>query len=501
MENGTIYAYKLQHIDNPTFDNVQRLARTFINDLPQPMVDEIYEDLNRGVDQLTTEPQMLVYLHSFGSMHQAKLRYAFNQLPDAFREQPKVNIIDYGCGQAIGTMCYADFLRENGIEQNIGSITLIEPSEICLRRAALHAQAFFPEAEIRTICKGFDDLSVDDILCDESTPTLHILSNVLDIQEFDLEDFASLITDNLNNYNQFVCVGPYFSYSDKDERMTQFAEMLNGNISYSKIFEKGELCAGKTWTAQIVCFSVGELEEELSTEVTDEEIENGIEGEVITIKGNSIDLGYIYSRDYKRFLKCKSLLDIADYKIKSGTKIICDYAFMDKEMLAVIIPDSVVSIGSLAFANCKSLQQITIPESVTNIGYNPFSRCENLALKSKSNRFIIQNGLLIDTKKNNIISYVGENDSVIIPDSITSIGGGAFAYCKTLRQISIPDSVTNIEFGAFIGCKMLNQITIPDSVTSIGDGAFDMCDSLQQIIIPVSCEKNIRICCLINIRT
>ena len=40
MENGTIYAYKLQHIDNPTFDDVQRLARNFIKDLPQPMASQ-----------------------------------------------------------------------------------------------------------------------------------------------------------------------------------------------------------------------------------------------------------------------------------------------------------------------------------------------------------------------------------------------------------------------------------------------------------------------------
>lgn len=492
MENETIYAYKLQHIDNPTFDDVQRLARNFINDLPQSKVDEIYNDLNRGVDQLTTEPQMLVYLHSFGSMHQFKLNRAFEQLPDAFLQQPEIRIVDYGCGQAIGTMCYADFLAARRLSQTIKTVTLIEPSDICLKRAALHVSQFFPNAEIRTICKTFDNLDADDLAYTTDIPTLHILSNVLDIQEFDLEDFANLIANNLTNYNQFVCVGPYFSYSNKDERMTRFAELLNGNVSYSKIFEKGELCEGKTWTAQIVCFSVGELEEELSTEVTEEEIENGIKDE----------FGVVYSRNDKRLLKCENQ-DITEYEIKEGTKVICDWAFWGckslkqitipdsvtcicnsvfsqceslqqiaipdsvtnigesafrecKSLQQIIIPDSVKSIGGEAFGWCESLQQITIPDSVTIIGECAFNGCVNLNIKSNSKRFTITDKLLIDNIERRLISYFGTNECLLIPDSVTSIGDWAF-YC----------------------CESLQQITIPDSVTNIGKSAFGLCDSLQ----------------------
>ena len=549
MEKDTIYAYKLQHIDNPTFENVQRLARTFINDLPQPMVDKIYEDLNRGVDQLTTEPQMLVYLHSFGSMHQAKLRYAFDHLPDAFREQPKVNIIDYGCGQAIGTMCYADFLHENGIEQNIGTITLIEPSEICLKRAALHAKAFFPDAEIRTICNGFDDLEADDILSDESTPTLHILSNVLDILDFDLERFAKLIDGQLCGYNQFVCVGPYFNYSDKDERMSRFAELLDGNVSYSKIFEKGELKSGKTWTAQIVCFADGELEEEeLSTEVTEEEIRNGIEDE----------FGVVYSKDGKRLLKCKNR-NLSEYQIKDGTKVICDSAFEECESLQKIlipesgmsigigafafcvslhkitIPDSITTIGEGAFFSCENLKQITIPNTVTtiedrtfedcktlqhivipnflasigddafngckalrqitipytvkHIGKSPFAKCNNLQLKSESSRFVLINNMLIDRNEHLLISYNGNEESLEIPDLITTIENYAFSDCVFLKRITISHSVTNIGRYAFSNCKSLQQIIIPESVKSIEERTFHNCESLQQITIPNSVSK------------
>lgn len=256
IEETTTYAYKLKYIENVSFNRIRAFAQSFVNELPQELVDDIYEQLNHGLDLLQNEPQMLVYLHSYGKMHEAKLRYAFDQLPEDFREQPKVNIIDYGCGQAFGTMCYADFLRENGIKQNIGTITLIEPSEICLKRAALHTQVFFPEAEIHTVCKFFDDLDATDLNCDESTPTLHIFSNVLDILDFDLERLASLISKQIKCYNQFVCVGPYFHDIQKDRRINDFSQFVNGNITFSKFFGKGELTPGKNWTAQIVCFKI-----------------------------------------------------------------------------------------------------------------------------------------------------------------------------------------------------------------------------------------------------
>ncbi len=65
--------------------------------------------------------------------------------------------------------------------------------------------------------------------------------------------------------------------------------------------------------------------------------------------------------------------------------------------------------------------------------------------------------------------------------TVTSIGNGAFGWCKSLTGVTIPDSVTSIGGSAFYGCTSLTSVTIPDSVTSIGDGAFASCTSLTGI--------------------
>ena len=72
---------------------------------------------------------------------------------------------------------------------------------------------------------------------------------------------------------------------------------------------------------------------------------------------------------------------------------------------------------------------------------------------------------------------------VVIPDSVTSIGGRAFADCKALTSITIPNSVTSIEVYAFSGCSSLTSIVIPNSVTSIGKSAFYGCKALTYVTI------------------
>ena len=96
-----------------------------------------------------------------------------------------------------------------------------------------------------------------------------------------------------------------------------------------------------------------------------------------------------------------------------------------------------------------------------------------------------------------ITKYTGEGGNVTIPNvikgkKVTSIGNYAFKYCigrYAVVTVSIPNSVKSIGEGAFLGCDKLTGITIPNSVVSIGGNAFYGCSSLTNITIPNSVKN------------
>lgn len=74
--------------------------------------------------------------------------------------------------------------------------------------------------------------------------------------------------------------------------------------------------------------------------------------------------------------------------------------------------------------------------------------------------------------------------SVQLPETIKSIGPGAFIYCKQLESINLPDSVTSIGKSAFQECVSLVELTIPPQVTSLSYNTFMKCHSLQKVVFP-----------------
>ena len=225
--------------------------------------------------------------------------------------------------------------------------------------------------------------------------------------------------------------------------------------------------------------------EDLSTKATEEELKDAYID----------DRGVKYSKDGKKLLKSPTTLS-GTYSIKETTEIICDraffvcinltsigvpnsvkdigeWAFAGCSLLSSIdIPNSVISIGNNAFAGCLSLKYISIPESVICLNGNPFGDCEG-EIECLSANFIYEDDVLFNKDKSEIISFRNQEiESYIIPDSVTSIGDGAFGCCSSLRSLFIPNSVTSIGDGAFEGCSSLSSLVIPDSVVNIKGNPF-----------------------------
>ena len=203
----------------------------------------------------------------------------------------------------------------------------------------------------------------------------------------------------------------------------------------------------------------------------------------VTIGNSVADIGE------DAFHQCKSLANVT---LGNSVTNIGDYAFSWCDSLtSVTMPDSVTSIGKNAFSYCKSLARVRIGKNLTNIGELAFYNSPSLTsfeVAPDNETFCSQDDVLFNKSKTKLVQYpVGKPDATyIIPDSVTSIGAKAFAYCSSMTSMTIPDRVTEIETEAFSYCVNLVSVTIPNSVTHVGDGAFYTCKALKSVIIPSS---------------
>ena len=153
------------------------------------------------------------------------------------------------------------------------------------------------------------------------------------------------------------------------------------------------------------------------------------------------------------------------------------------------IPNSVKKVEHLAFNFCSALNSIEVPASVTIVESSSFAFCSNLTeinVDKNNTNYIDEDGILFNNDKSVLVTYpLGKKEeSYKIPDSVTSIGEGAFYENTNLINIEIPDSVTSIGESAFYSNINLTNIEIPDSVKNIEDFAFSYCTSLKNIKIP-----------------
>ena len=158
-----------------------------------------------------------------------------------------------------------------------------------------------------------------------------------------------------------------------------------------------------------------------------------------------------------------------------------------KKTGTLTIPDTVTSVGDWAFELCGELTGITIPKSLTSISRFTFGACRSLksiSVDSGNSAFSSQDGVLYDKDGTTLVLCPAKKASVMIADSVTTIGEKAFSGCKELKSVSLPDSVLSIGDRAFAECSGLTSVVVPDAVTSIGEHAFYYCAGLKSITIP-----------------
>lgn len=220
------YESKIKSLNEPSFDAIRSIANNEIAHLSRSQRDQLWLELNRGVALLDSHEHMCQYISSFGNMHKAKLFDAFKRLPkEAY--QNEIEIVDWGCGQALGTINLFDFLKSLNASQNIKKITLIEPSKAALERGKINLSAYIDDStELVTISEFFENISPKTIETKSNRTVVHIFSNILDVVQIDLKHLANLIDKAVLTDNYLICVGPlnptnkridaFFRYFDED---------------------------------------------------------------------------------------------------------------------------------------------------------------------------------------------------------------------------------------------------------------------------------------------
>ncbi|MCD8408531.1 hypothetical protein LNI96_11445 [Tenacibaculum dicentrarchi] len=249
IEENTDYSLLLKNVQ-PNFHSIRQLSANKWQEIND---SSVFYSLQRGVKILTEENQLFSYLYSYGKMHHNKMTSSFEYLPEELFNSD-IEIIDWGCGQGLASISFLDHFKDS--ISLVSQTTLIEPSEIALKRASLHVKKFDDKIKIKTINKDLDSLFNSNFNTINTTKKIHLFSNILDIDLFSLTNLIELIENTFNGENYFVCASPYVN-NLKTSRLNSFVDSFSTKDNFELIKEidnKTGEWNGNSWTRVIRVF-------------------------------------------------------------------------------------------------------------------------------------------------------------------------------------------------------------------------------------------------------
>ncbi len=211
-----------------SFKDILDNANKWIKTISSNKQTALKEKLKHGSANITSKELLKMYLHSYGEIHQLKLIQAFEHIPHNVWLEDGISVVDYGCGQGIAEMVLSDFIKSKFIEQDyIKEFILIEPSNISLMQAVKNVKQFFLNTHISAICKSDKDLSIDDVIYKSNT-VFHILSNVIDLPDFNGKQVLNILNNGQSHNNIVICVSPFYQENCRGKWMEDFGKQLKG---------------------------------------------------------------------------------------------------------------------------------------------------------------------------------------------------------------------------------------------------------------------------------
>ena len=138
-------------------------------------------------------------------------------------------------------------------------------------------------------------------------------------------------------------------------------------------------------------------------------------------------------------------------------------AFANKDVVSVLLPDTITAINISAFSNCTKLKDINLPDSLEFLAAYSFYKCESLEEITIPDKIVV---VCISTFED-----CTNLKKVKFGEELTEIGERAFKN-TSVENIVLPDKLSIIRYYAFDGCENLTKVKIPNSLISVADNSF-----------------------------
>lgn len=233
------YEHKIEETRNFSLSKLIEICRGM---LPSQYANRPYThpELSNGVALLHSEEGMNAYIAAYGEMHQAKCRAALQNFP--FDDiTGSVEIVDWGCGQGLGSLCVIEALNQHDKLNWLKRVTLVEPCGETLSRAAVNVEKatngcvfinsvneYMPPTE-----KDGNEDCLDEISYFYHY-VIHVFSNILDVPGIDLCRLAQL-TSVSGHQHYILCMGPV---NRNSFRIDQFCSIFGKQELFSDISDK-----------------------------------------------------------------------------------------------------------------------------------------------------------------------------------------------------------------------------------------------------------------------
>ena len=202
-------------------------------------------------------------------------------------------------------------------------------------------------------------------------------------------------------------------------------------------------------------------------------------------------------------------VNLRSFELPEGIRAIAKGCFLDKKgIVSITFPESLEHIDSTAFGNCINLEQITLKDPDLTVDEGAFRGCSNLK-RVCIGREVYELGridcgegtpLIIRQISDQILSdfyisgkvlmsYIGSEERVTVPDGVEVIGESCFEGNEKLDRVIMPDTVCEIHQNAFKNCICMQSAVMSEKLKTIGRSAFENCRKLIRFNVPEGLEN------------